>query len=181
VANGCEARFLDHHDAGCRRCQCKTPQHMIMGNIATTPNSTKNSDLIAKTVCTLLMRLHTFSGMAFAVRIKNLAQKDRSMKLSDTRRGSNRLQRFYARHKTFAKAFVEFGIIWFTITSTFLAFAAGKIDSDPAVPDWLPFLLIFYSPFFAYLVGNWSKSAIRKELLEKIDMLSKRIDEVHGK
>lgn len=63
----------------------------------------------------------------------------------------NWLQRKFTKHPKIESAFDTVGIIWLTITSAVVAFAAGLLATTPGVPIWSPLILgAVYAPYLSY-------------------------------
>lgn len=88
------------------------------------------------------------------------------MKEFDKRRGRRKptwLQHKFKKHKRFASAFDEFGIIWLIITSALVAYAATELSILDGVPAHVPLLLgLVYAPYFAYQAAKWSETSAQK-------------------
>lgn|SRR5574341_518198 len=91
------------------------------------------------------------------------------------------VERFFERHKRFARHFSQFGVAWFLLSNAFLAYAAGLIANQPNAPLWLPYFLLFYSIWFGYEAYKASTGMFRKEVNQKISSLEQRIKELEDK
>jgi hypothetical protein len=84
--------------------------------------------------------------------------------------GPNIVKRFFKKHKRFARGYTVFNIVFFIFGSSLFGYAAGVFGNPQLnLPSWVPYFLLIYSGYFAYIGYRISEESIRRELLRLLE------------